>query len=93
MSDFPVNPRHAALIAVADDYAMDQAALSRNQAAASIRASADAVIEARTRQAIGWDTGAWASNVRVVDRQEWNTIEALIALEVADAFVLAPLAV
>jgi len=37
MFDFPVNPRHAALIAAADDYAMDQAALSRNQAAARIR--------------------------------------------------------
>lgn len=66
---------------------------SIRQARRSIVDSANAIIEARTRQAIGWDTGAWASNVRLVDRQEWNTIEALIALEVADAFVLAPLAV
>jgi len=40
MFDFPVNPRHAALIAAADDYAMDQAALSRNQARRSIIDSA-----------------------------------------------------
>ena len=29
MSDFPVNPRHAALIAAADDYAMDQIELRK----------------------------------------------------------------
>lgn len=43
---------------------------------ADVRAEADALIEQATRIERGFDRGLWRDDVRLVERQAWNTIAA-----------------
>lgn len=49
---------------------------TRTQAAKEIRAIADTIIDQRARWLAGWDKGRWNDHMRIVDRNEHNTIEA-----------------
>lgn len=58
--------------------------MTKRQAIAEVRACADAVIEQRTRQAMGWDKGIYRDD----DTLQWRTISQSVRANVQEAFRL-----